>query len=173
MKRTSSWLMALLAGSLWLVLGCGVAPAAPAAQAGGAAARTTATGIPHADPTATRDPSDNPPLEFRSQLNDAGGVTVSVTPVTLRAGAAAEFDMALNTHSVELKDDLLKAVVLRDDAGREYTPSAWDGAGPGGHHRSGKLTFGVLATSAQAVTLVVKNIAGVPERVFQWQLIPS
>ncbi len=40
----------------------------------------------------------------------------------------------------------------------------------GGHHREGKIKFAALTTSTKSVTLIVKNIAGVPERVFNWGL---
>ncbi len=97
-------------------------------------------------------------------------MTVAVTPLVLKPGNPLEFDIAMNTHSVDLSNDMLKAVVLRDDTGKEYTPTAWDGPTGGGHHRGGKIKFGELATGAKSVTLIVKGIAGVPERTFKWGL---
>jgi hypothetical protein len=65
---------------------------------------------------------------------------------------------------------MLKAVVLRDDTGKEYAPISWDGAGPGGHHREGKLKFAALTTRPKSLTLVLKDVAGVPERRFKWDV---
>lgn len=108
---------------------------------------------------------------FETRTNEGGSVTVSVTPLNLEPGSPSEFEVAMNTHSVDLSNDMLDTVVVRDDAGKEYTPTAWEGPGAGGHHRSGILKFPALAANARAVTLIVKNVAGVPERLFKWDLV--
>jgi hypothetical protein len=97
-------------------------------------------------------------------------VTVDVTPVALAVGAPAAFDVAMNTHSVDLTDDLTQTTVLRDDTGKEYQPIAWDGPGGGGHHRQGQLSFPALTGNPKYVELVIKGLAAVPERVFRWDL---
>ncbi len=63
-----------------------------------------------------------------------------------------------------------KNIILRDDTGKEYKPTTWDGSEPGGHHRSGTLTFPDLTDKPKYVELVVKGFAKVPERVFKWEL---
>ncbi len=108
---------------------------------------------------------------YKSQVVEGGSVTVEVLPLTLKAGAPSEFEIAMNTHSVDLSADMLKAVVLIDDAGKEYTATKWDGPTGGGHHRSGRILFPALSASAKSVTVVVKGIAKVPERKFQWDLV--
>ncbi len=65
---------------------------------------------------------------------------------------------------------MLKSIVLLDDAGKEYAPTAWDGPTGGGHHRDGKIKFDALTTNTKSVTLIVKGIAGVPKRTFKWSL---
>ena len=107
---------------------------------------------------------------FESQTNESGAVTVKVTPNVLQAGAPAEFLIAMDTHSVDLVDDMLRVVVLRDDSGKEYAPAGWDGVASGGHHRAGNIRFAALPANVQSVTLIVKGIANIPERVYQWQL---
>ena len=42
------------------------------------------------------------------------------------------------------------------------------GSAPGGHHRKGVLEFPDLADSAVTITLIIKGIASVPERIFEW-----
>ena len=67
--------------------------------------------------------------------------------------------------------------MLRAEGGREVAPSGWD-APKGGHHREGTLTFPaaaadgapVIGPDTRAVELVVRDVAGVPERRFQWPL---
>jgi hypothetical protein len=107
---------------------------------------------------------------MQPQTVEAANVTVKVTPLTLKQGEPPVFDIAMDTHSVDLAGDMLKTVVLRDDTGKEYAPSTWDGAGPGGHHREGKIKFAPVTTTPKSLTLVVKNLAGVPERAFKWDV---
>ncbi len=99
-------------------------------------------------------------------------VRIDVAPVQLAAGKSASFKIWLNTHSVDLNQDLAKVCVLNDDRGRRYQPTGWQGSGPGGHHRSGVLTFPALAKDARAVTLVIKGVAQVPARSFSWKIEP-
>jgi hypothetical protein len=65
---------------------------------------------------------------------------------------------------------MTKVSLLRVDAGKEYKPIAWEGAGPGGHHREGKLKFAALTSKPKYVELVITGLAKVPERVFRWDL---
>lgn len=107
---------------------------------------------------------------FSSKKSRKNGVTVDVTPMTFAPGQPAKFEVSMSTHSVDLGEDMAVVSTLRDDQGREYRPVNWDGDGPGGHHRSGVLEFPALEGSPKSVTLVIRNIAKVPERVFQWNL---
>lgn len=108
--------------------------------------------------------------EFQPQTVEGGSVTVTAQPLNLKAGAPPEFDIAMNTHSVDLADDLLQAVVLRDDSGKEYAPLAWEGPSAGGHHREGVIRFDPLPIKTKTVTLIVRNVAGIAERVFKWNM---
>ena len=107
---------------------------------------------------------------FAAQTVEGGSVAVKVTPLKMEPTAPLEFEIAMDTHSVDLADDMMKAVVLRDDSGMEFTPSAWEGPGAGGHHREGKIKFAPLTMNTKSLTLVVKNVAGVPERAFRWEM---
>lgn len=121
-------------------------------------------------PTVSNQANSNAGETFAAQTVEGGSVAVKVTPLQLNLTAPLEFEITMDTHSVELADDMLKAVVLRDEAGKEYAPIKWDGPGAGGHHREGKIKFAALATNPKTLTLVVKNIAGVSERVFKWDV---
>ena len=109
-------------------------------------------------------------VALQPQTLEAASVTVKVTPLLLINGESPAFAIAMDTHSVDLAGDMLKMVLLRDDSGKEYAPTAWDGAGPGGHHREGKIMFAAMTTNPKSLTLVVKNLAGVPERAFTWDM---
>ncbi len=122
----------------------------------------------HAQPTAVTRPSSD--STFQPQTVEGGSVSVAVQPIDLQAGAPADFEIAMNTHSVDLSADMLQVVTLRDNTGQEYAPTKWDGPVGGGHHRSGKLEFPALAANVKSITLLVKNIAGIPERTFNWEV---
>jgi len=68
------------------------------------------------------------------------------------------------------RQDLVAVCTLKDSSGREYRPTSWDGSPPGGHHRSGVLEFPELGDAAQSITLVIREVANVPERVFNWSI---
>ena len=110
-----------------------------------------------------------------TQTNDGGQVTVKATWNGLNAGPV--FEVALDTHAVDLDGlDLAQLAALRVDGGREVRPSGWD-APTGGHHRSGRLTFPtttadgkpLISADTRSIELVIRDVAGVGERVFVWR----
>ena len=103
---------------------------------------------------------------------DANNVRVEIVPIQLSPGQQIKFKIRMQTHSVELSHDMVSVSILKDDNGREYRPLNWNGSPPSGHHRSGVLEFPALTGKPTAVTLVIKDIANVPERTFQWKVKP-
>jgi len=95
---------------------------------------------------------------------------VDVVPIQLEFGKSAKFEIRMNTHSGDLSQDLVFVSTLKDDNGREYHPVEWEGAPPGGHHRTGVLEFPTLNENTKSVTLVIRDVANVPERIFKWDL---
>ena len=93
---------------------------------------------------------------WETKTNDQLPVTIKITPV--------KFD----THSGSLDDDPTQIVVLTDDRGNAYKPIAWEGPGPGGHHREGVLVFNPVYPTPAYVELKIKNVGSIPERVFRW-----
>lgn len=108
---------------------------------------------------------------FATQSNDEKAVTVEITPLNLPdGGASLDFTVAFDTHSVELNFDPAAISVLRDSLGREYPAIAWEESASSGHHKSGTLRFEAPDQAADFVEVVVRDVAGVPERVFRWNL---
>ncbi len=97
-------------------------------------------------------------------------VNVDVVPVQLASGKQVKFDVRMSTHSVELGQDMVAVSLLKDSNGQVYRTENWKGSPPGGHHRSGTLEFPVIKGYPGSVTLIIKNIASVPERVFTWKI---
>jgi len=105
-----------------------------------------------------------------TQAVAGGGVTVKVTYLNPKGGNGARFQVALDTHSVNLDSYDLKTIsVLRDDVGNTYSPTAIENKGSG-HHRETAVSFAKFATDAKRVELVIRDVAGVKERIFRWDL---
>jgi len=103
------------------------------------------------------------------QMNSEGEVTVKVSPKDLTQSAASwDFEIILNTHSVELSYDLTQTSILRDEDGKEYRPLSWEGDPPGGHHREGLLSFSVISPKPRKIELIMREISRVAERRFLW-----
>jgi Spy/CpxP family protein refolding chaperone len=117
-----------------------------------------------------------------TQENAQGGVTVSatlLTPDKPRPDGKIAVQVQLDTHAVDLDPyPLEKLAVLRDGQGREVPTLGLESPSGSGHHREGVLSFPatdvggkpLVSPEAKAVTLILRGIGGVPERVFQWPL---
>lgn len=149
MKRMWLWLI-----TLGLTAACTVATPTPAAIA--------PTSAPTADMTRT---------------DTQGAVEFTVTPLNLQASATTlEFQVVMDTHSVDLSWDLAAQSVLKTDTGLEVNGSQWMAGS--GHHYENTLFFPAqtqdgqpLLAAAQTLTLVIRN-TDVPERAFVWELNP-
>jgi hypothetical protein len=103
------------------------------------------------------------------QTSNEGGVVVRVTPGRFAPDAATwDFEVVFETHTVQLTGDPAQFTVLLDPQGRAHAALRWDGAPPGGHHRKGVLRFKPLQPAPATVTLKIRGVGGVPERVFTW-----
>jgi hypothetical protein len=80
-----------------------------------------------------------------------------------------DFEVVMETHTKALNDDLAKSAVLIAD-GKQYLPSEWKGAPPGGHHRKGKLRFKTIAPRPAAVELQIRLADDQSPRSFKWPL---
>jgi len=171
-RQTRAWAAVALALAASLVLAaCGGSNLAPAAPANSPRSEQTTGGSVAAKPP---EGAQQPQASGSTQTSEGGAVTVEVTWQGRSAGPV--FRVAMDTHSVDLDSyDLMKLAVLRIDQGQELRPSGWD-APPGGHHRSGTLTFPVnapdgsplIGPNTRTIELVIRGVAGVPERVFRW-----
>lgn len=104
-----------------------------------------------------------------TQTSNQGGVVVRVTPGRFVADAATwDFQVVFETHTAPLTGDPAQFTVLLDPQGRTYAALRWDGDPPGSHHRKGVLRFKPLRPVPASITLKMRGIGGVPERVFTW-----
>ena len=106
-----------------------------------------------------------------TQTSNAGGVVVRVTPARLAPEAATwDFQVVFETHTAQLTGDPAQFAVLLDPQGRTHPALRWDGDPPGGHHRKGVLRFEPLRPAPASITLKLRGVGGVPERVFTWSI---
>lgn len=107
-------------------------------------------------------------------IDEQGAVTVEVTPL-FNDDNTLTFEVAMNTHSVDLGIDLVTLATLSNDRGVTVTASQWDAPADGGHHVAGTLIFPALVDNislvegATQMTLTIRDVA-VPERVFVWTM---
>lgn len=132
----------------------------------------TPTDDPALIPTLFRDANGNSEL---ARLDEQGAVVFEVTPLNLGTPAdILEFEVEMNTHSVDLSMNLAVLSTLSTDTGISIPASKWD-AIPGGHHVSGTLIFPSaqdgksILEGASKLTLTIANVDA-PSRVFDWEL---
>lgn len=106
---------------------------------------------------------DKPPADLlEPRENSEADVKISVTYLPDITDATA-FEIKVTAHK-DYDDDFKKNSHLRDSSGKIYQPLSYEGEG--GHHASGTLRFPKI--ESKRFELVIKDIAGVNERVFKW-----
>lgn len=135
----------------------------------GTAAKTATT---PANASAYSAESTTNPLE---RSDKQGAVTVTVTPINLNnPGDTLDFNVSLETHSVDLSMDVASLSTLKTDTGISVKGVSWDGQ-KGGHHVTGKLSFPAsqdgkqILQGAKTVTVTIQNVDA-PERAFTWDV---
>lgn len=168
--------------ALPLLLALTLILAACAPQANPDSAQPAAQPVSPEIATPTDDPALLPTLfpntagtSDMTRMDEQGAVIFEVTPLNLGTPAdTVEFDVSMNTHSVDLSMDLAQLATLSTDAGLTVQASKWD-ATPGGHHVSGKLIFPSMQDTksilegASKLTLTIINVDAT-SRIFEWEL---
>ena len=106
---------------------------------------------------------------WESKIDEQVNVTITVTPVDFSPQSKQwKFNIVMDTHSIELDQDMTKVAILIDDQGKEYKAINWEGPS-GGHHREGALIFSQIIPIPKSIELKISGIGGVV-RSFLWQL---
>lgn len=109
-------------------------------------------------------------LGYAPQVSNEREIKVTATLQKIPGGAKTwDFEVALETHTKTLNDDLAQSSMLIAD-GKQYLPLGWDGAPPGGHHRKGKLSFKALTPAPATVELQIRLASDPSPRSFKWLL---
>ena len=148
-------------------------------------AATQSDSVPTIVPTQTDNPAllptlfpnlaNSDDLDDRARVDEQGAVIVQASPLNLGIPAdRLEFDIAMNTHSVDLSMNLAELATLTTDTGITIQPTTWN-APSGGHHVDGKLVFPSMQggksilEGASKLTLTIINVDAA-SRVFEWEL---
>ncbi len=106
---------------------------------------------------------DKPPADLlEPRENSEAGIKITATYLSDITDATA-FEIEVTAHK-DFDDDFKKNSYLRDSSGKTYQPLSYEGEG--GHHASGTLRFPKI--ESKRFELVIKDVAGVNERVFKW-----
>lgn len=108
---------------------------------------------------------------FEAKTVEDGAVTYTITPKSLSdTNETWDFEIALDTHSEELNQDLVALIQLVDDQGIEYQALEWEGAAPGGHHREGILKFSPITPRPTFIELVIQTADRTEKNRLHWTL---
>ncbi len=110
-----------------------------------------------------------------TRSDEQGEVTFKVTPLNLGTPTKTlDFEVVMDTHSVDLSMDLATIATLTTDTGLTVPAFLWE-APRGGHHVEGKLSFPVtkdgktILDDASKLTLTITDVDA-PSRVFEWPI---
>jgi hypothetical protein len=106
---------------------------------------------------------------LKLQTSNQSAVTVKATPKNVQ-GDVWEFEIVFDTHSQDLKDDLLKSAVLLTADGKQVAPTAWNGDPPSGHHRKGVLQFNAIKPQPDLLELRITRPGEPAPRIFKWNI---
>lgn len=112
-------------------------------------------------------------VEEVPRIDEQGAVGIEIIPLNPNnPGETLDFQVAMNTHSVDLSMDLAALAKLETDSGYSVQATLWD-APRGGHHLKGILSFPAtvdgtpIMDGVSKMTITLVNIDA-PERVFTW-----
>jgi hypothetical protein len=142
--------------------------------------RVSAPGAqPTRELTAAPEPTAAAPAaerNFEAQVDRQGQIEVSIQPVNLTgSGETLDFEVTMDTHSVDLSMDLAPLASLSVDGAEPFPAKAWDGPAGGGHHVKGTLSFPAnlngqpVLASGQRLTLTLVSLDA-ETRIFEWLL---
>lgn len=160
-----------------LVAACAAQPATPVIEPTQPVTTASSTTEPGAAATNAAQEPDSSSDAGLARSDAQGAVEFVVKPLNLgAAGATLDFDVSMNTHSVDLGWDLAAQSLLTTNTGLEVMGQSWPVGS--GHHYEGTLSFPVLTADgapllegAATLTLTIRD-TDVPERVFTWELEP-
>jgi len=118
-------------------------------------------------------------LDQEPRKDHQGDVTAEIQFVGLTNQGEIAFRVKMDSHTIRLDQYLLdQSSTLANDQGVKVKASTWETSRPSKHHVSGTLYFPskdasgkvLFGPGTRKVTLMIKGLAGISERVFQWNV---
>lgn len=103
-----------------------------------------------------------------SQTKTMGAVDVELTPIKLEPGQSMVFELALNTHSVDLSYNYAEIISAEDNNGNRYDAIKWSG-GEGGHHLRGEVELEPLLKDVNKIKIYIGEIDNAKAE-FEWEI---
>ncbi len=115
-------------------------------------------------------PTPSPVQSITQQESDENNVVIVVKPEVLQVDENPRFEIEFSTHSVNLDFEVSQISKIADGKGNEYTNSVWEGSPPGGHHRTGILTFNEPLKKSSGIQLIMQDDTSIGKRIFEWKI---
>ncbi len=121
-------------------------------------------------------------LDKRLQTDSQGGMILEIQFKELTEKGELAFAVRMNDHVIGINQYALDNLAfLANDQGTQVQASRWQSITLSEQRVSGTLYFPaednsgspVLVHGIGSVTLIIKGLAGIPERIFQWTLAPG
>ncbi len=110
-------------------------------------------------------------IRLATKQSEENNVTVVVSPRAITPESqTVDFEITLDTHSVELDADLSAEAKIITDSGAPLAALSFEGDPPGGHHRRGVLRMPLPNPLPNQLVLVLPRMGAAQERVFTWAL---
>ncbi|GBD93236.1 hypothetical protein BMS3Abin05_00819 [bacterium BMS3Abin05] len=107
---------------------------------------------------------------LENQEVQGNGIWVVIGGEYQRAQGMLIFNIKITTHSGSLDFRLDKISTLKINGRPISLPVTWEGSPPGGHHRSGRLSFNKVPPNASSIALTVSKAGRIGNRKFLWDL---
>lgn len=175
MKTRHHWIFLILTlGLAFLLAACGEQTSPSPESASAAEIKPTIVIEAQQDIESLPNSLPSPWVEDVTRIDKQGSVEIKIVPLNPNNPEhTLDFNVRLNTHSVDLSMDLAILAIIETDAGLTVQATTWD-APRGGHHVTGILSFPgsvegtPLLEGVTKMTLTITDVDA-PERVFVWE----
>ena len=116
------------------------------------------------------DSSETTQMDFPIAMNDENAITFEARPLAIEFDKPLRIELSIDTHVGALDFDVTDVAVLETDTKTVLEPLSWEGSPPGGHHRSGTLTFPSIPKTTKELRLIIRNVYEIETRTLSWSL---
>ncbi len=118
----------------------------------------------------SEDNSNKQEILLEEKQVSGNGISVDVSGIYNRPQKSIIFTVKFTTHSgsMDFRVDEIATLMMNDE--KISIPATWEGSPPGGHHRSGKLSYKDVPADSQSIILKLSTKGRMGVRRFIWDL---